>query len=69
MYTEMSAMTQYSVKKAYAYDHRTGSEKVIWHIVYGDEVVDACNLRRDAKFWCDKWNIQLAEDTQQTETK
>lgn len=60
---------KYTVKKAYSYDHRTGREKVIWNIVYGDEVVDACNLRRDAKFWCEKWNTQLAEDTQQTETK
>lgn len=62
-------MTKYTVKKAYTYDRRTGREKVIWNIVYGeDEVVDACNLRRDAKHWCDKWNKQLAEDTQKAAT-
>lgn len=37
-------------------------EKVIWNILFGDEVVDACNLRRDAKIWCDKWNKILAEE-------
>ena len=54
---------KYSFKKAYSYDRRTGREKVIWNILFGDEVVDACNLRRDAKIWCDKWNQQTVEDT------
>lgn len=54
-------MIKYSVKKAYSYDRRTGRERVIWNILFGDEVVDACNLRRDAKYWVDKWNKELAE--------
>ena len=53
---------KYTVKKAYSYDRHTGREKVIWNILFGDEVVDACNLRRDAKIWCDKWNKILAEE-------
>ena len=55
-------MTKYTVKKAYSYDRRTGREKVIWNILFGDEVVDACNLRRDAKDFCDKWNKIMAEE-------
>lgn len=54
-------MTKYTVEKAYAYD-TMGRERVIWNIMYGEEVVDACNTRRDAKHWCAKWNQQLAED-------
>lgn len=55
-------MTKYTVKKAYGSD-TMGRIRVIWNIMYGEEVIDTCNLRRDAKHWCDKWNQQLAEDT------
>jgi len=49
----------YTIKKAYA-ETSTGAEKVVWYIMDGDFVVDACDLKRDAKFYCDKWNAETA---------
>jgi hypothetical protein len=54
--------TKYTVKKAYSETH-TGREISIWHIMDGDFVVDACDLKRDAKYWCDKWNAAEQEVT------
>jgi hypothetical protein len=49
----------YTLKKAYVETH-TGAEKPVWHIMDGDFVVDACDLKRDAKYFCDKWNAAPA---------
>ncbi len=45
----------YTIKKSYTMT-KTGLEKAVWYIMDGDFVVDACDLRRDAKFYCDLWN-------------
>ena len=45
----------YTIKKSYTMT-KTGLEKVVWYIMDGDFVVDACDLRRDAKYYCDLWN-------------
>lgn len=45
----------YTIKKAYVMTD-SGAEKVIWNIMEGDFVVDSTDLKRDAKYWCDKWN-------------
>jgi len=47
----------YTVKRSYTFTP-TGFEKVIWHIMDGEFVVDACDLKRDAKYYCDKWNAE-----------
>ena len=54
--------TKYTIKRAYAQTH-TGREIYVWHIMDGDFVVDACDLKRDAKYWCDKWNSAEQEVT------
>jgi hypothetical protein len=35
---------------------KAGVEKSVWYIMDGDFVVDATDLRRDAKYYADKWN-------------
>ena len=45
----------YTIKKSYTMT-KTGTEKAVWYIMDGDFVVDACDLRRDAKYYCDMWN-------------
>ena len=45
----------YTLKKACT-ETKTGAERVVWYIMDGDFVVDACDLRRDAKYFCDMWN-------------
>ena len=45
----------YTIKKSYTMT-KTGTEKAVWYIMDGDFVVDACDLRRDAKYYCDLWN-------------
>lgn len=46
---------KYTLRKAYILT-RTGREKVVWHVMLGDFVADAFDLRRDAKFYMDAWN-------------
>jgi hypothetical protein len=45
----------YTIKKSYTMT-KTGLERVVWHIMDGDFVVDVCDLKRDAKYYCDLWN-------------
>ena len=45
----------YTVKRASA-TTSTDREITVWHIMNGDFIVDACALKRDAKYYCDKWN-------------
>ena len=47
----------YTIKRAYA-QTSTGREIYVWHIMNGDFVVDACDLKRDAKYYADKWNAE-----------
>ena len=54
--------TKYTVKRAYAQTH-TGREIYVWHIMDGDFVVDACDMKRDAKYYADKWNSAEQEVT------
>lgn len=54
--------TKYTIKRAYAQTH-TGREIYVWHIMDGDFVVDAFNLKRDAKYYADKWNAAEQEVT------
>ena len=46
---------KYTIKKSYILSN-TGVEKSVWYIMDGDFVVDATELRRDAKYYADKWN-------------
>ena len=46
---------KYTIKRAFR-ETITGYEKVVWHIMDGDFVVDACDMKRDAKYYADKWN-------------
>lgn len=48
----------YTIKKAYTMT-KTGLEKIVWYIMDGDFVVDVTDLRRDAKYYADKWNLAL----------
>jgi hypothetical protein len=52
----------YTLKKSYTLTP-TGAEKTVWHIMDGDFVVDACDLKRDAKHYCDLWNSILKQST------
>ena len=45
----------YTVKKAYA-ENASGKEIVVWHILYGDKLIDASDRKKDAQSLCDKWN-------------
>ena len=40
---------------------KAGVEKSVWHIMDGDFVVDVTDLRRDAKYYADKWNAAEKE--------
>ena len=53
--TVMTTKTTYTVKRAYTMS-RSGVEKTVWYIMDGDFVVDVCDLKRDAKYYCDLWN-------------
>jgi len=55
MYTHCMT-TKYTIKRAYRVDSSTGRERVVWWIMHGEVVVDACDLKRDAQYFCDKWN-------------
>jgi len=46
---------KYTIKKSYTMS-KAGVEKSVWYIMDGDFVVDATDLRRDAKYYADKWN-------------
>ena len=46
---------KYTIKKSYTMTN-AGVEKAVWYIMDGDFVVDATDLRRDAKYYADKWN-------------
>jgi hypothetical protein len=46
---------KYTIKKSYTMS-TAGVEKSVWYIMDGDFVVDATDLRRDAKYYADKWN-------------
>ena len=51
---------KYTIKKSYTMS-RSGVEKAVWNIMYGDEVVDTTSRRSDAKFYADKWNAAEKE--------
>ena len=51
---------KYTIKKSYTMS-RSGVEKAVWNIMYGDEVVDTTSRRSDAKFYADKWNASEKE--------
>lgn len=40
----------------------SGLEKVIWHVMDGDFITDAFDLRRDAKFYMGLWNSEAARN-------
>lgn len=46
---------KYTIKRAYS-ETSTGRQIVVWHIMNGNFVVDATDLKRDAKYLADKWN-------------
>jgi pyrimidine deaminase RibD-like protein len=50
-----NADKKYTIKKSYTMS-KAGVEKSVWHIMDGDFVVDVTDLRRDAKYYADKWN-------------
>jgi hypothetical protein len=51
---------KYTIKKSYTMS-KAGVEKSVWHIMDGDFVVDVTDLRRDAKYYADKWNAAEKE--------
>jgi len=51
---------KYTIKKSYTMS-KAGVEKSVWHIMDGDFVVDVTDLRRDAKYYADKWNADEKE--------
>ena len=57
VYNQSMIKQKYTVKRAYA-QTSTGREIYVWHIMDGDFVVDACNLKRDAKYYCDLWHAE-----------
>ena len=52
----------YTIKRAYCMTS-TGLERVVWHIMDGDFVVDACDLKRDAKYYCEQWNNSILKQS------
>jgi hypothetical protein len=42
---------------------KAGVEKAVWYIMDGDFVVDVTDLRRDAKYYADKWNAAEKESS------
>ena len=55
-----SLIEKYTIKQSYTMS-KSGVEKVVWHIMDGDFVVDATDLKRDAKHYADKWNAAEKE--------
>ena len=53
---------KYTIKKSYTMS-KAGVEKSVWHIMDGDFVVDVTDLRRDAKYYADKWNAAEKESS------
>ena len=53
---------KYTIKKSYTMS-KAGVEKSVWHIMDGDFVVDVTDLRRDAKYYADKWNAAEEESS------
>lgn len=53
---------KYTIKKSYTMS-KDGVEKSVWYIMDGDFVVDATDLRRDAKYYADKWNAAEKESS------
>jgi hypothetical protein len=53
---------KYTIKKSYTMS-KAGVEKAVWHIMDGDFVVDVTDLRRDAKYYADKWNAAEKESS------
>jgi hypothetical protein len=53
---------KYTIKKSYTMS-RSGVEKAVWNIMYGDEVIDTTSRRSDAKFYADKWNAAEKESS------
>jgi len=53
---------KYTIKKSYTMS-KAGVEKAVWYIMDGDFVVDVTDLRRDAKYYADKWNAAEKESS------
>ena len=53
---------KYTIKKSYTMS-KDGVEKAVWYIMDGDFVVDVTDLRRDAKYYADKWNAAEKESS------
>ena len=53
---------KYTIKKSYTMS-KAGIEKSVWYIMDGDFVVDATDLRRDARYYADKWNAAEKESS------
>jgi hypothetical protein len=60
-----SLIEKYTIKQSYTMS-KSGVEKVVWHIMDGDFVVDATDLKRDAKHYADKWNAAEKETLKAT---
>lgn len=60
MNEDSGSTKKYTIKKSYTMS-RSGEEKAVWNIMYGDEVVDTTSRRSDAKFYADKWNASEKE--------
>ena len=53
---------KYTIKKSYTMS-KAGVEKSVWYIMDGDFVVDVTDLRRDARYYADKWNAAEEESS------